>query len=155
MREIREDGLMKELVDKYWRFGGSCDNVDGRKYVQTGAGTLSSLPIYPITLKDMSVAILLFFLGMIVAFIFLAIEIVHYAVTKKGKKIEKPNILKNPPKIFRGKKAAKPAPEDVEGGAGPSSSGDALESVPLEDAEEPATSSGDELRPEGEEAAKA
>ncbi|GFO45037.1 O-acetyltransferase oata [Plakobranchus ocellatus] len=98
----------------------------------------------------MAVAILLFFLGMVVAFVFLAIEIVHYAVTKKGKKIEKPKILKNPPKIFRGRnKAAKPAPEDPE--AGPSS-GDALESVPLEDAEEPATSSGDELRPEGEEA---
>lgn len=154
LREIREDGMMKELEDRYWKFGGNCDNVDGRKYIKTGSGTLSSLPIYPITLKDMAVAILLFFLGMVVAFIFLAIEIVHYAVTKKGKKIEKPNILKNPPKIFRGKKAAKPAPGDVEGGAGASSSGDALESVPLEDAEEPAASSSDELRPEGE-AAKA
>ncbi|RUS79847.1 hypothetical protein EGW08_012373 [Elysia chlorotica] len=155
LTQIQDDGMMKQLIDQYWQFGGKCDNVDGRKYVKTAGGALSSLPIYPITLKDMSVAILLFFLGMIVAFVFLAIEILHYAVTKKGKKIERPNILKNPPKIFRGKKAAKKAPEDVEAGAGPSSSGDALESVPLEDAEEPAASSSDELRPEGDEAAKA
>lgn len=57
----------------------------------------------------------------------------------QGKKIEKPKILKNPPKIFKSKpKAAKAEPAEVEGEAGPSSDG--LESVPLEDAEEPGPS---------------
>ncbi|CAL1526648.1 unnamed protein product [Lymnaea stagnalis] len=151
--ELQEEGFLTQLKDKYWRFSGACSNIDGRKFQET-AGFLSTLPIYPVTLKDMAVAILLLFLGFIAAMVFLVIEIVHYAVTKKGKKIERPKILKNAPKIFRPKtKAAKASPTDVELGeeAGPSSDG--LESVPLEDAEEPGASSGDELR--GEEAQKA
>lgn len=151
--QLQEEGFLNQLKDKYWRFGGECSNIDGRKFKET-AGFLSTLPIYPITLKDMAVAILLLFLGFIAAMVFLVIEIVHYAVTKKGKKIERPKILKNAPKIFRPKtKAAKAVPTDVELGeeAGPSSDG--LESVPLEDAEDPGASSGDELR--GEEAQKA
>uniref|UniRef100_A0A2C9KUT0 Ionotropic glutamate receptor C-terminal domain-containing protein n=1 Tax=Biomphalaria glabrata TaxID=6526 RepID=A0A2C9KUT0_BIOGL len=146
IEDLKDNGYLEQLKDKYWRFSGDCTNIDGRKYVETG-GHLSSLPIYPITLKDMAVAILLLFLGFIAAMIFLVIEIVHYAVTKKGKKIERPKILKNPPKIFRPKtKAAKAGPTDVELGeeAGPSSDG--LESVPLEDAEDPGAGSGDELR---------
>ncbi|XP_055881996.1 glutamate receptor 2-like isoform X1 [Biomphalaria glabrata] len=146
IEDLKDNGYLEQLKDKYWHFSGDCTNIDGRKYVETG-GHLSSLPIYPITLKDMAVAILLLFLGFIAAMIFLVIEIVHYAVTKKGKKIERPKILKNPPKIFRPKtKAAKAGPTDVELGeeAGPSSDG--LESVPLEDAEDPGAGSGDELR---------
>ncbi|BFZ10882.1 hypothetical protein BsWGS_13921 [Bradybaena similaris] len=140
--QLRQDGILELLKDRYWRFSGECINIDGRKFVQAG-GQLSSLPIYPISLKDMSVAILLLFLGFIAAMIFLVIEVLHYAVTKQGKKIEKPNILKHPPKIFKSKpKAAKAEPAEVEGEAGPSSDG--LESVPLEDAEEPGPSATDE-----------
>ncbi|KAH9496321.1 Glutamate receptor 2 [Bulinus truncatus] len=150
IEDLKDSGLLEQLKEKYWRFSGDCSNYDGRKFLET-AGYLSTLPIYPITLKDMAVAILLLFLGFFAAMVFLVIEIVHYAVTKKGKKIERPKILKNPPKIFRPKtKAAKAGPTDVELGeeAGPSSDG--LESVPLEDAEDPGAGSGDELR--GEEA---
>jgi ABC-type amino acid transport substrate-binding protein len=139
--QLREDGFLDILKDKYWQYTGKCTNVDGRKFVEAG-GRLSSLPIYPISLKDMSVAILLLFLGFIASMVFLVIEVVHYAVTKQGKKIEKPKILKNAPKFFKLKpKAAKAEPaeaEQGEGEAGPSSDG--LDSVPLEDAEEPGAS---------------
>lgn len=48
--------------------------------------------------------------------------------------------MKNPPKIFRPKtKAAKAEPTDVEEGE-PGPSSDGLESVPLEEAEEPGPS---------------
>ncbi|XP_012945575.1 glutamate receptor 3 [Aplysia californica] len=135
LSDIKSEGLLTQLKDKYWRFGGDCSNIDGRKYISS-AGFLSTLPIYPITLKDMAVAILLLFLGFLAAMVFLVIEIVHYAVTKKGKKIHRPALLKNPPKIFKPKsaKAAKEVPtSDIEASdeAGPSSDG--LESVPLDD----------------------
>ncbi|CAG5127192.1 unnamed protein product, partial [Candidula unifasciata] len=149
IEELRENNFLESLKEQYWRFSGECVNIDGRQFVQTEncvhsqGGILSSLPIYPITLKDMSVAILLLFLGFIAAMIFLVIEVLHYAVTKQGKKIEKPKILKNPPKIFRPKpKAAKAEPAEAEGEAGPSSDG--LESVPLEDAGEEPGPSADE-----------
>jgi hypothetical protein len=45
--------------------------------------SLSSLPIYPVTLRDMAVAILLLFLGIIVAVVFLIIELVYYTITTK------------------------------------------------------------------------
>ncbi|XP_059179458.1 glutamate receptor 3-like isoform X2 [Physella acuta] len=150
MDKLNEQGFVQQLKDKYWRQGGECSGYDGRKYMDK-AKYLSSMPIYPITLKDMAVAILLLFLGFIASMVFLVIEIIHYAVTKKGKKIERPKILKNPPKIFRPKtKAAKAGPTDVElgGEAGPSSDG--LESVPLEDAEDLGATSGDELQGEDE-----
>ncbi|BFZ08850.1 hypothetical protein BsWGS_11888 [Bradybaena similaris] len=137
--KLRENGFLDQLKDKYWRFGGECSNIDGRKYFKTG-NHLSSLPIYPLTLKDMAVAILLFFIGLIASLVFLVIEVVHYAVTKKGKKIERPQILKHRPKIFRPKtKAAKAGPGEADQGeAGPSSDG--LESVPLDYTEEPGLS---------------
>uniref|UniRef100_A0A0B7B4D5 Ionotropic glutamate receptor C-terminal domain-containing protein n=1 Tax=Arion vulgaris TaxID=1028688 RepID=A0A0B7B4D5_9EUPU len=140
LQKLTEDGRLEQLREQYWRFNGECLNIDGRTFVESG-GRLSSLPIYPISLKDMSVAILLLFLGFIASMVFLFIEVVHYAVTKQGKKIERPKILKNRPKIFRPKaKAAKaePAAEEEQGEPGPSSDG--LDSVPIEDAEEPGTS---------------
>jgi ABC-type amino acid transport substrate-binding protein len=129
--DLRTSGFLDQLRDKYWVYGGDCSNIDGRKYFQTG-NHLSSLPIYPITLKDMAVAILLFFIGLIVSLIVLVIEVVYYAVTKKGKKIERPQVLKHRPKIFRPKnKAAKAGPADAEQGE-PGPSSDGLESVPLD-----------------------
>lgn len=58
----------------------------------------------------------------------------------QGKKIERPQILKHRPKIFRPKtKAAKAGPGEADQGeAGPSSDG--LESVPLDYTEEPGLS---------------
>jgi hypothetical protein len=143
--DLVTDGYLDNLHDKYWRFNGDCNNVDGRQLLKN-AGFMSTLPVYPITLKDMAVAILLIFIGAIASVIFLIIEIIHYAVTKKGKKLHRPAIVKNPPKlgapkIFKGGKgkreAAKPAavPADIEAGEEPvaSSSEDQLEHVPLDD----------------------
>uniref|UniRef100_A0A0B7B4M7 Ionotropic glutamate receptor C-terminal domain-containing protein n=1 Tax=Arion vulgaris TaxID=1028688 RepID=A0A0B7B4M7_9EUPU len=129
--DLKTTGFIDDLKDKYWRFAGKCSNIDGRKFFKTGSH-LSSLPIYPLTLKDMAVASLLFFVGLIAALLFLIIEVVHYAVTKKGKKIERPQVLKHRPKIFRPKnKAAKAGPADPEQ-AEPGPSSDGLESVPLD-----------------------
>ncbi|CAG5118883.1 unnamed protein product [Candidula unifasciata] len=145
--DLRENGRLDQLKDKYWRFKGECSNIDGRKYFKTGTH-LSSLPIYPLTMKDMAVASIFFFVGVIVSLIFLVVEVIHYAVTKKGKKIERPQVLKHRPKIFRPKnKAAKAGPTDVEQGeAGPSSDG--LESVPLDYTEDQGLSADEGEKPE-------
>lgn len=139
IRDMKNSGMLDRLHDKYWKFGGSCNNIDGRKFISS-AGFLSTMPIYPVTLKDMAVAILLFFLGLLAAIVFLIVEIVHYAVTKKGKKLHRPAIVKNPPKIFKpkAKKASKPGPSEIEaaeeaGGASADPDALELESVPLDD----------------------
>jgi len=147
--EIKASGLMQQLKDKYWRFGGKCDQVDGREFLKN-TGFMARLPVYAITLKDMAVAVLFFFLGLLASVIALIVEIIHYNVTKKGKKLHRPAVLKNPPKpnirIWKPKSKkgdSKPAPpadiEETDETAGPFSAGPssdeeaAMESVPLED----------------------
>lgn len=145
--ELKADGIVDQLKDKYWRFG-KCGMADGRE-MYSKSGFMSKLPVYAITLKDMGMAMIILFLGIFFSIISLIVEIIHYNVTKKGKKLHRPAIVKNPPKpnfnkIFKGKKDSKPAapPADIEAvdetaepvlSAGPSSDDDALESVPLED----------------------
>jgi len=148
MIELASEGVLDNLRKKFWRFGGQgCTNVDGRDFLKN-AGYMSKLPIYPLTLKDMAVAEIFFFLGIIAAIILLLVEILHYNVTKKGKKIHRPAVVKSAQakareakdKIYKPKKgAAKPAPEDIEAGAdesgplaGPTSDDENMESVPLD-----------------------
>lgn len=101
--ELRESGELELLRQRWWRFAGECSDIDGRKYTQKG-DSLSTLPIYPVTLRDMAVAILLLFLGMIASVVFLILELIYHTIATKGK-IEKPKMLDK--KIFRAPKFTK------------------------------------------------
>jgi len=93
--ELKADGIIQQLQDKYWKFGKCGPEADGRDLLSKG-GYMSKLPVYPVSLKDMSVAILFFFLGIVASIVALIIEIVHFNVTKKGKKLHRPALVKDP-----------------------------------------------------------
>ena len=82
MLELRESGELDMLRQRWWRFSGECSDIDGRKFSQKG-DSLSSLPIYPVTLRDMAVAILILFLGIIVAIVFLILELIYHTIATK------------------------------------------------------------------------
>ena len=82
MVEMRESGELEMLRQRWWRFSGECSDIDGRKFSQKG-DSLSSLPIYPVTLRDMAVAILILFLGIIVALVFLILELIYHTIATK------------------------------------------------------------------------
>ncbi|KAK7503612.1 hypothetical protein BaRGS_00005151, partial [Batillaria attramentaria] len=130
--ELRESGELELLRQRWWRFAGECSGIDGRKFSQKG-DSLSSLPIYPVTLRDMAVAILLLFLGMIVAVVFLILELIYHTIATKGK-IEKPKMLdkkifKAPkvPKFTKKSKEKKASPQDPEAGVSEPLTDEALE----------------------------
>lgn len=84
--ELRESGELDLLRQRWWRFAGECSDIDGRMYTQKG-GSLSSLPIYPVTLRDMAVAVLLLFLGIIAAIVFLVLELIYHTIATKARQL--------------------------------------------------------------------
>lgn len=145
--ELRESGELDLLRQRWWRFAGECSDIDGRMYTQKG-GSLSSLPIYPVTLRDMAVAVLLLFLGIIAAIVFLVLELLYHTIATKGK-IEKPKVLDKKifraPKFTKGKSKAAPATTSTDVEAGVS---EPLSEEPLEG------TSGEAASAEGVEEAK-
>lgn len=131
--ELRESGELDQLEQRWWRFSGECSDIDGRLFSQRG-DSLSSLPIYPVTLRDMAVAILLLFLGIVVAVVFLVLELIYYTIATKGK-LERPKILNKKifkaPKFSKGKssKAAPSTSADVEAGPSEPLTDEALEAL--------------------------
>ncbi|XP_076469459.1 glutamate receptor 1-like [Babylonia areolata] len=129
LEEMRASGELNMMQERWWRFAGECSHIDGRQYSQKG-DSLSSLPIYPVTLRDMAVAILILFLGFIVAVVGLIIEIIYHTIATKGK-LEKPKVLDSKifkaPKFTKGKSSkAAAAPSDPEAGVSEPLSGEAL-----------------------------
>ncbi|KAK7102249.1 hypothetical protein V1264_020494 [Littorina saxatilis] len=127
--KLRENGELDMLHQRWWRFSGECSDIDGRKFSQKG-DSLSSLPIYPVTLRDMAVAILLLFLGIIVAVVFLIVELIYHYVSTGGK-IERPKMLDKKifkaPKFTKKSKQAKAAKGDEEAGTSEPLTDEALE----------------------------
>ncbi|KAL8611226.1 hypothetical protein ACOMHN_013657 [Nucella lapillus] len=129
LEELETSGDLGMMKQRWWRFSGECSHIDGRQYSQKG-DSLSSLPIYPVTLRDMAVAVLILFLGFIVAIVGLIIEIIYHTVSTGGK-IEKPKILDKKifkaPKFTKGKSSkAAPASSDPEAGVSEPLSDEAL-----------------------------